>query len=165
MKEERQPLHGCLLCLGTSPRNTQLSSGSHHSHLSSLFREEAIVETLGSASPFAPAEHIEDVLELNPGIQIYVDLRKDGKNIKTVDRRGGWKFRVVCCMSGREISRKEQDILFQEQTLPGPLHSDLLGFIFHSLLPSSVPQSRFFSPFLVASSPVHGVRERGARGP
>lgn len=99
MKEERQPLHGCLLCLRTSPRNTQLSSGSHHSHLSSLFREEAIVETLGSASPFAPAEHIEDVLELNPGIQIYVDLRKDGKNIKTVlpvEEHGISELSVAC---------------------------------------------------------------------
>lgn len=84
MKEERQPLQGCPLCHGISPRDTQMSLGGHQSHVSSLFRKETVFETLGRVSSFTPAEKFEGILELKLGMQICVDLRNDGKNIKSM---------------------------------------------------------------------------------
>lgn len=117
MKDERQSLQGCLLCPGVSPRLTQLSLGGHHSHLSSSFRVEIILKTLGRISSFTLAEQSEGIPELNLGVQISVDLRKDGESIQDHVARRGWSFRELSVTRGREgVFQKEQDILVREQS-------------------------------------------------
>lgn len=70
MKEERQPLQGCLLCQRLHPEIPDLLGKAPFTFISLLGKDEAVFETLRKVSPFTSAGQVEGILELNLGMPV-----------------------------------------------------------------------------------------------